>query len=362
LTGTLYLGLKRYGFRTTLDQSDVSAPKAENIVIVVDRRDPGKNVALSLEFRSEEHATQPGLRGLISTSGGSLPIGPGWRHVWHQSKNPAFGGRSRTLNIAFDNLEADGPQGHGFAIIKLGGNGLARWAAMLADGSRVTGSFPASPQGEVPLYSVVRYGNGGSIYALLGLEGVGQLLKVAEAPRPNGRWIKRSTAGSRRPDRLEPVGFDVEVDVSGAEYFKPGRGEMLFGNPGATLPLSLDLSAAGVETLDQLGGEDPTSLESELQPGNKLVVTESLPVRIAPRLASASGLFGGRVTLKDADPLGGGRPIARPLAFNGLYIPDLDDPANSAIRGFFLLPELPDAAGEKPTTTPVQSGALSIRP
>jgi len=143
-------------------------------------------------------------------------------------------------------------------------------------------------------------------------------------------------------------------------YVKLGTGQLLFGNPVAPLPLAFDLTGGGIESSDQLGGVDPVNLATELQPRNKLVVSPdaNLPVKIAPALNATTGLLGGRISLSD---IVDGKKLARTLTFNGLYIPDLDDPQSSAIRGFFTLPELPDEPGENPTTTPIQSGQIGLR-
>jgi hypothetical protein len=362
LTGTLYLGAKRYAFRATVDQSDTTVIKAENILITVDKRDPSKNILMNLAFRAESHTTLAGLTGTLApVAGGSHPIGPGWRHVWHSRKNPAFGGRNRTLNVSLLSFSGSGPQGYGFAAIKLNTGGLARWAARLADGSRVTGSFVASPLDEIPLYSRLRYAKGGSIYALFGLEMIGQQYKTTISGAPDGRWIKNSVGGLLRPDRMLPGGFATNLNIHGAEFVKPARGETLFGNSVGTLSLNFTLAGEGILfSSSQLGSQDPISLASAIHPGNKLTVTEILPVRFPASFTTANGLLRGQVVLRDSDLLGGIRPITRTLAYQGLYIPDLNDPAGSAIRGFFLLPELPDMVGEKPNTTPITSGRILI--
>ena len=351
-TGSLILGAKKFAFNGQMEGVTEAQRGADPLrstsTVVTNPKVSAENITLDLEFRAAGDPDAPGLTGKLAYSGRTLDIGPGWQHVWTKT-NPAFGNKDRTLNVAIENTQGDAPQGDGFATIKLKKAGTATWAAALADGRKVTGSFTVSPEGEVPLYAGISYPNGGATMALLGTESVGGLLKVGSAA--TGRWIKRATADPQKADRLYPEGFDVVLDISGAEYIKPATGQLLFGNPSAPLTLTFDLTGGGV---------DPMSLAAELQPRNKLVIPPdaNLPVKIAPTFNATTGLLGGKVSLSD---IVDGKKLARTLTFNALYIPDLDDEGASTIRGFFLLPELPDEPGEKPTTTPIQSGQIDLR-
>ncbi len=80
------------------------------------------------------------------------------------------------------------------------------------------------------------------------------------------------TLNPKTLDRLYRDGFDVDLDIQGAEFVKLGTGQLLFGNPVAPLPLIFDLTGVGVDSSCQLGEQDPLIFESELQKGNKLVV------------------------------------------------------------------------------------------
>jgi hypothetical protein len=367
LTGTLQLGAKSYSFKGqlvgVLESGRNTDPLTATAAIITNSRDRTQDITLNLEFRPEDHATLPGLTGTLTFQGGDHPMQPGWQQVWNAKSNPAFGNKDRVLNVAIGNADAaSGPQGDGFAIVKLTKAGLAKWAGTLSDGRKVTGGFTASPDGDVPFYGAIRYPNGGSLFALLATEPSGDFYKVSDAPRPNGRWIKLPTTNPKKADRLYRDGFDVDLNISGAEFTKPARNEQLFGNIVPPTPLTLQFSGGGIDSATQLGAADPLGLAAELQPRNKLAVTEpNLPVRITPGFSATTGLLGGRISLKDPD-LPGGRPVARTLTFNGLYIPDLDNPGSSAIRGFFLLPELPDAAGEAISKTPILSGTLEVIP
>jgi hypothetical protein len=363
LTGTLQLGAKSYSFKGqlvgVLESGRNTDPLTATAAIITNSRDRTQDITLNLEFRPEDHATLPGLTGTLTFQGGDHPMQPGWQQVWNMRANPAFDGRNRVLHAAMANAGSTGPQGDGLAVVKLNAAGMAAWTAVAADGMRVTGSFPVSPGGEIPLYAPLRYAGGGAFLGLLPTDNVGGLLRVPNAAGAEGRWIKMPTP-AKRADRLYRDGYDVDLDISGAEFVKPGRNEQLFGNIVPSTPLTIQFSGGGIASSTQFGATDPLGLAAELQPRNKLAVTEpNLPVRITPRFSAMTGLLSGRIALNDPDLLGG-RPVARTLTFQGLYIPDLDDPAASTIRGFFLLPELPDAAGERATTTPVLSGEVRV--
>jgi len=372
-SGTLRLGKSTWSFRGQIEalpgSSNPEGTVRESIPIITNSRDTNQNITLALEFRPEDHATLPGLTGNLTFLGTKYPIGPGWQHVWNATKNPAFGNKDRTLNVAIINTGILGPQGSGFATIKLTKAGLTTWAATLSDGLKVTGSFTASPDGDVPFYAPIPYPNGGAVYALLATDVSGDFRKVSDTPRPNGRWIKLQTTDPKKADRLYRGGFDANLDISGAEHRAPAPGQLLFGNRPAPGALSLTLGGAGINTSAQLGSADPLSRTSQLLAGNKITVNNKITVdnadlpttvKFVPTFSATTGILSGTVSLSDANPLGGTAKIPRTLAYTGLYIPDLESPADSAIYGFFTLPELPKAAGETISNTPIQSGRILI--
>ena len=363
LSGTLYLGSKRIAFRSTLT-GDGQSGQSATILIPVDRKDRTKDITLNLEFRPDDDPVAPGLSGNLTSDGEALFIDPAWRHVWNAKTNPAFGNKDRTLNVAIENNDpVNGPQGDGYAIVKLTKAGLAKWAAKLGDGRKVTGSFTASPDGEIPLYAAIPYLGAGSVFALLQTQISDDLLRVVDTQGHAGAWIKLPTTNPK--DRLYREGFDVPLFIEGAEFVKPATGQLLFGNPTAPpLPLVFDLTGGGIDSSEQLGGADPLDLDAQLIVGNKITVDNTnLPatVKFAPAFSAKTGLFSGAVTLSDASPLGG-KAVSRSLNFAGLYIPDPDDAASSRIRGFFTLPELPDGVGQTNSNTPILSGSLGVGP
>ena len=368
-SGSLRVGARSFGFRGQIEGSTAAAlgsnPLRSSTIIVTNTKDRTQDITLNFEFRPENHPTLPGLTGVLLFQGRTLPINPGWQHVWNAKTNPAFGNKDRTLNVAIDNTRATGPQGDGFATIKLTRAGLAGWFVTLADGRKVTGSFSSSPDGDVPFYGAIPYPDSGALYALLPTAPSGDFHRVSDSPQINGRWIKLPTSNPKTIDRLYRGGFDVSLAISGAEHRAPARGVLLFGNPTPPNSRSFTLTGAGITTSAELPGNDPVSLQAELRLGNAIGVPpqSGLPpnLHIAPSFHSASGLFSGRIALSDlAPPTSTAAP--RTLSYSGLYIPNLASPSSSTVRGFFTLPELPDAMGETISNTPINSGALRLAP
>jgi hypothetical protein len=265
------------------------------------------------------------------------------------------------VNAAIDNTTARGPQGDGFATIKLTRSGLASWAVTLSDGRKLTGSFTASPTGNVAFYAPISYPNGGALSVRLTTAPLGELYQISSSV--NGRWIKLPTTNPKTIDRTYRSGFDLSLTVTGAEHRAPARAVLLFGNPTPPKAMSFTLTGAGIQTSSQLPGTDPVNLTAELRTNNLIAVPpqSGLPttLRIAPSFSTTSGLVSGSITLSDIAPLTT-KATSRTLSYRALYIPNLTSPASSRLRGFFTLAELPDTQGETTSNTPIQSGGLTV--
>jgi hypothetical protein len=367
-SGSLRLGARSFALKGQLDgeleASRGTEPLSSTTTIITNPKDRTQDITLNLEFRPDDHATLPGLTGTLTFQGVNYAIQPGWQHGWNAKTKPAFGNKDRTLNVVIENRDdVNGPQGDSFARVRLTKAGVANWAATLSDGRELTASFTVSPDGDVPFCGAIAYPNGGALSALLATEVSGDLYKVAVGPRANGRWVKRQTSNAKVLDRVYRGGFDVSLGFSGAEYVVPARGVLLFGNPAPAKAMSFTLDGAGITSSGQLPGDDPVTLGAELRLNNVIAVpTQSgLPTtfRIAPGFSSSSGLVTGSIVLSDISSLTT-KATPRTLSYQGLYIPNLASPASSRVRGFFTLPELPDAAGETTSNTPIQSGSFSV--
>ncbi len=360
-TGTLRLGAKTYPLRgqlagmTSFARGD--GPLVLPIVVQTEATNRASDITLNLAFRPQDAADSPGLSGTLTYKGNILDVGPGWKHVW-SATNPAWGNRDRTLNVVIGNTGTTGPGGRGFATVKLLKSGVAQWSGTLADGRIFTGSFTASPDGRVPLYVAIPYTGGGCVMALLDTALASDMIRVATPAESNGYWGKRGSASTS--DRSYRSGFDLDVSISGAEYKAPASGQLLFGATAVPQALDLDLDGAGVDatsafTAFESGGV--VSLDAQLRTGNVIAMVQSgLTASMSASFATTTGLFSGSAKFTDVVA---GKAVIRTLTLNGLYIPDPDNQANSAVAGYLLLPELP-AAGQSATTTPIGSGTMWI--
>lgn len=337
-TGSLRLGSRRFSFSGRMEGAVASERPGDalstKVTIITNSRDRSKDIVLDLVFRPESDASAPGLTGEVAFDGRKLPIGPGWKHVWSTRDNPAWANRDRALNLAMTNQSSDGPQGTGFAIVKLAKSGMASWSGTLADGRTFTGSFHASPAGDLAFYVPVSYPAGGVVAGLVGTENTGELLK-ALPDADNGRWTKLgSTVAS---DKIYRSGFDVSLGIEGAEYRPPNAESSLFGT---TPPLDLDwiMGGGGIESVGGLA--DFISLESLvldalISAGNRITISEEgLTIPFRPSLTASSGVLTGSTGVVDTFE---GKRISRTISYRGLYIPDLDSSQSSSVKGFFLL-------------------------
>jgi hypothetical protein len=372
-TGSLTLGTKKYAFKTQLQGQTAAARGPGGMVTstVVIVRNPmilAENFRIQLQLFPSDHATTPGMTGLVEFRSGLQTIAPGWQHVWNARANPAFGNIDFTINLAIDNQNnpTSGPQGAGFASVRLTRAGLATWSATLADGRKVTGSSTVSPDERVLLYAPIPYTNSGLLFARFSAEAdlpTGFYKASLKDTNDFGEWFKLPTSNPLTLDRVYREGFFVNVGISGAEHSPPARGTLLFGDPAPGQPLSLTLTGAGINTAAQFATVGPLISDCQLLASNRIEVDNGnfpLTVNFVPAFNATTGLFSGTVSLSDNNPLGGLVRVARTLTYSGLYIPDLDNPANSRIRGFFTLPELPDAVGETISNTPILSGPLNL--
>ncbi len=367
-TGTLRLGAKTFPVKGQI--AGVAAadrgsdPLLSTVTVVTKPGVPADNITLGLEFRAAGDPDAPGLTGNLTFGGAApLPIGPGWQHVWNATKNPAFGNKDRTLNVALDNSELEGPQGDGFATIKVTKAGLVTWTGTLADGTPFTGSYTASPEGDLPLYVPMPYPGGGCVFGLAATEltgAEGALMRVVGIDGFENRWIKRTSTDAK--DRTYQGGFDLNLDIQGAEYRPPATGQLLFGAGVAPASLDFTFAGAGATTLYPTKAQNGTArFDANLLAGNTIdILPAGLPPERLPLpkgvLASGTGILTGSSTLTDT---AGTAKIVRKLDFKGLYIPDPDALENSSIAGFFLVPDLP-GTGQAAASTPIQSGTLHV--
>lgn len=359
ITGYLLVGGKRYAFRSQLINSEEGDESRASISVILSRS-PLQVITMDLKFSPDE------VSGILALGNESVALSSGWRQNWNAKSNPAFGNRDRILHASIESIAHDAPQGYGFAKIRLSRDGVATWAVTLADGQRVSGSFPVSDFEEIPFYAPIRYAGSGSVLALLETEtrgGLYQIISDIDLNGVNGRWTKSPAANAKSPDLSYSDGFDSDLEVSGAEFVTPAPGNILFGNPSSSPGFELFLTGGGIESSSQIPNDGVAALEATLLANNRLAISPPSAtlgnLRITLQFKWTSGDLSGRLSLLDANPFGS-KAILRQLTYAGLYIPNLSAPEASEIRGFFILPSLPSEPGMKTNQTPVASGKLEL--
>ncbi len=242
------------------------------------------------------------------------------------------------------------PQGHGYAVLTLSTAGVVSWAGWTADHTAFTGSSVLGVAGQTSAHTLL-YARTGSI------QGWSTLSLGSGLVDGTLSWFKnRPTLVTRSYSAGIPL---HDLTQRGARYARPGTGIMLLGL--APPVLTTDQNARLLFTGAPLISPLQQTLQITTASAIKMPVGVTLnPQTVRLTLAATTGRFSGSFTFKDNDPQDLTPPIAvitRTASFFGILVtrPDL----NQGI-GYFNLAELPDAPGEKSTTTPIQSGKAEI--
>lgn len=161
-------------------------------------------------------------------------------------------------------------------------------------------------------------------------------------------WRRPPSPGSR----FYPAGFqDAEYNLSAVAYQPPAPGTLLFPQMDPTdgrTTLSLRSSALTSEL----------ELPATLTTAHKVVFDAPDFNQAKIDFFAPTGFFTGSAVVDDLLPGSTTRRVKRTLNFRGMLTPERGE-------GFFLLPMLPDATAEPPTTSansPILSGSLLFQP
>jgi hypothetical protein len=233
----------------------------------VRRGGPSADLTVVLQLVRLDAAGGSQIRGTITNRQWSAALMAD-RLVYSKSSKPATTYKGAyTVAVA---PAPGGPDGTGFATLKVDSGGTVFWSATLADGSKVTQGSALSEQGYWPLY--------GSVYRGSGLI-AGWAQFSAEGLHSKAIWIK--PGGAAAP--FFPGAFTNEVDVAGASY--------------------TPLRAADVSLLDSLrssnlgfsGGvlSQPLTKALAFDSHNRLLPASQLSLKVS----LTSGLFSGSAML-----------------------------------------------------------------
>jgi hypothetical protein len=368
-SGTLVLGTTKYSFKGRIQTAlkpvtfEVE-PEADSAFSIA----RGKETPLQVSITVNDAGS---LAGEVKL-GGSNQVFTGWRAAWSKSQ-PAdslagTGSPVGLYNFELDLAPAHGgeanvPQGTGFGSFTLDRNtGAAVLAGKLADNASFTSSTLAGAQGQLLLYS--------SLYSASAPGSLAGVLDIQEAVEADDNglggtvtWWRPAFATAAK-ERLYPSGFTdlVTLQADGGRYLAPVAGH-----------LALGLTAIGSDkiSLTFLGGgigsppPPPDLAKMTLLTSGKASAVGENKRGTSLTITAGKGTFTGSFTLEDLDPLDLRPPdkaakLKRSVSWQGLLLRHSVDGWKGT--GFFILPELPDAAGEKLTTTPVHSGEVKVLP
>lgn len=337
--------------------------------VVVDGVDPSM-AALQIEI------VQRGVRiltvqGRLNSATGELENGAvsdgtntslckAWRNPWSRTNraDALAGYHTCRFDLSDTTLaSAQAPVGSGFASFTVNPTtGKLTVAGRLADGTAVTIASFAGPQGQVPLFRTLYAAAArGSVLGSIQIQPVmsgGTLAGGAMS------WLRPANAA--RGNRLYRPGFPsvLEVEIAGGSYKVPTpasprvlglteTGNVIELNfEGGDLATALPATPAVVATVD-------TRNRAVFDPSPQ-VNTRKVVLTITPR----TGAFKGRFVLSEPNPLllpGVVKNVVRTVAYQGLIV-------GNEGAGYFILPLLPQAAGETPTNTPQEGGGVTVKP
>jgi len=241
------------------------------------------------------------------------------------------------------------PQGDGHATLVITTAGAVTWTGKLADGTALTGSSTLGPLGQVSQHLML-YTNTGSSQGWSTLTSASGLLDGTLD------WLKNPQIASSTT-RSYKAGIPLHVlTLRGAKFIKPATGQIVLGLA-APPPDNAELLFTGAPLAADIAQLFQISTTNVVKIPTTAVLN---PQAVKLTLNATTGAISGSFTLKDNDPLDLTPPITlitRTANYSGVLVtrPDLTQGT-----GHFNLAELPDAPGEKATTTPIVSGKAKL--
>lgn len=277
------------------------------------------------------------------------------------------------------------PQGAGYATFAVATDGKLKIAGRMPDGEAITNSTFVGPNGELamfqPMYKAIK--PGGSILGVFNIDDKGDTDSLNSNNSVSGEisWIR--PASIKSTDRLFKAGFGIAgspvteplgVVAIGGRYDAPASGKVVLGMNEPAVPVNnarIDFYNGGdLNYTYVVGTQTLTSMNPDIDlavlKGSKVTVLKETPnaTKTSVKAVAKTGLLSGAFTTTDFNPLFPQKPdvIKRGVKFQGVIIREETDGGTQLVGvGYFLLPQLPRAAGSgKPATTdktsPIYSG------
>jgi hypothetical protein len=202
LTGKLQLGGKSYSFSGQLDLE-------RRATLSVKRK--GTN-ALTVELVFGGTGFDE-VTGRVTDGAWQSPL-LGYRTVFSSSV-AAPQAASYTMIVRGRDNPAQGPEGDGYATVKVDGNSMATFAGVLADGTKISQKIGLSRSGLAPFHAQLYSGSGMGLGWLTITNAPGSA--ATNAASGSLHWIKPANAKTK----LYAAGFAASFPVSGSKYVRP---------------------------------------------------------------------------------------------------------------------------------------------
>ena len=184
--------------------------------------------------------------------------------------NPApYAGRYTLILPGVDD-DSGKPRGNGFGTVTVDGNGLAKFAGTLGDGTKVSQSVALSQNGGWALYAPL-YATKGSILSWVGFD----LNRATDDLHGLLSWVRPPIPSSK----IYPLGFETESLLNGSLYHAPGPGGRILQITDGRLSLS--------------GGNLTPPANNFVRLGINSVVTNASPNVVTVKFIPVTGLFTG---------------------------------------------------------------------
>jgi hypothetical protein len=293
------------------------------------------------------------VTGAMSGLLGPDAVVTGWRNVWNTLINPAehlqgYYSFAIDLTDPADQMNADIPQGTGYATFAINAVGGLTLTGKMADGESITGTSFVGPGGQLWIFTPL-YKGLGTLLGQLALtedpEGLFAGNSVGNAPGKTLTWSKPETKTKSYLAAFGPANLAAE----GAYLAPASKGNVVLGLPDAGA-VTLSFDGGGLTTYTT--NPDMTFTYTD---ENKVLPPAAVdnPGKVAVTINAATGAVSGNFTLEETNP-----PLKRAnVPFLGQVV-RLADGGIKAV-GWFMLPQIP-VNGQTAANAPSLSGAFGL--
>jgi hypothetical protein len=355
VSGVHLEGTKRRAFRSVVVVNPAMVSRG-NVAAEIKR---GRNVISHQLSFTLDAVSGRWIGGSLTDGTATVPVAA-WRNPWSKT-NPAtaLGGyytASMGWKESADGANDELPQGFGFVSMtvtpKTGG---ARLSGRMMDGSVLTGSTFAGPNGQVLVFRTLYAATvRGSVLGMVAL--TPKLLNADNTLEGCVGWNRPENLA--KGNRLFRAGFsERSLDVMGARYTPPAANARILGLTDTVDRGLLTFARAGIESALPVQGDTAFVLSNKNKASFEKLTNER---KITFSVVAKTGLFKGTMTLKANDPLllpDREVAVTRRLSYQGLLI----GKENEGV-GYFLIPQLPSTIGQTPRNTSIFTGGVLLEP